>query len=527
MSINSAAFLLFLTLSVTAYYLAPMRHRYLVLLAASAFFYLSYSVTAAAYLLCTIVLTYAAARWLERLHREEAAALAAEGVDRKAVKQQGKARRRRLLAGALVLNFATLALFKYLNSWLGGLCRLGVLFGLSLSFGPLTLLLPLGISFYIFQSSGYLIDVYRGRVKAQRDFLKYALFVCYFPQMIQGPIQRFDTLHPQLIRGNAFSADNLKYGIQLMLWGMLKKVFLADPLAGAVEEIYSNFMAYPGVVVFLGVALYCLQLYCDFSGGTDLVRGASQLFGVEMAENFRRPYFARSVDEFWRRWHMSLGDWMKDYLFYPLALSGPLNRISKGLRKRLPPHYAKLFIPCAATVLVFLAVGLWQGPGLANIAYGLWNGGLMSLALLCQEPSRRLRERLGLKEDSRAFRLFQILRTCFLVVIGRYFSRSATLTQALKMLWRTLRCFVWPGMGLATFTSFGLGALDWLQLLLAVGVLFAVSVLQERGLSIRKELEKRHGAVQFALLFLALFLLVSKVYLNTDYTSIGYVYENI
>jgi len=527
MSINSAVFLLFLAVSVTAYYLVPQKHRYLVLLAASVYFYLASSVKAAFYLLVTIGATYGASRWLEALHRLEKRKLSLDGVDRSAVKKQGKRSRRIVLSLSLGFNFLTLAVFKYLGSWLTGCSALLAFFGVDFQFRPLSLLLPLGISFYIFQTAGYLIDVYRGKTQPERNVLKYALFVSYFPQMIQGPINRFGKLHPQLIAGNTFSADNLKFGIQLMMWGVFKKAFIADPLSHAVSEVYSNFTSYSGAVVFLGVVLYCLQLYCDFSGGTDLVRGASQLFGIEMEENFKRPYFARSVDEFWRRWHISLGDWMKDYLFYPLALSGPLNKFSKRLRKRVKPHLAKVVIPCIATVVVFLAVGIWQGPGLQNIAYGLWNGCLMSLAILCEPWMKKCSGRLGISEEKRWFRIVQVLRTCLLVVIGRYFSRASGLGHALKMLWRTVRYFGWSSLGISTFTCFGLDVLDWVQVLLALGVLLFVSVLQEKGGSVRKMLEKKHWSIQCAVLFAAILLLLSFVYLNTDYTAIMYVYENV
>ena len=525
MSINSVSFLLFLGVWTAVYYLMPRRLRYLALLGASACFYLAYSVRAALYLLFTIAATYAAGLLLGRLHRWERTELARPGADRPAVKRLGKRRRRLVLTAILLLNFATLALFKYWNAWLGSFGRLGQLLGFSLQFRPLELLLPLGISFYTFQTAGYLIDVYRGKVEPERNFLKYTLFASWFPQMIQGPINRYSELQPQLIRGNDFSADSLKYGIQLMLWGMLKKVFVADPLAAAVAEVYDNFGRYSGAVSFLGAALYCIQLYCDFSGGVDVVRGASQLFGVEMAENFRRPYFARSLDEFWRRWHISLGEWMKDYLFYPLALSAPLNRLGRKLRKRLGARAGKLVVPCISTVVVFLAVGVWQGPGLSNVAYGLWNGGLMSLSMICAPLFARGRKRLGLREESAWFRAFQILRTCLLVVIGRYFSRSASLMRALRMLKRTMLHF--GPLGLDTFTCFGLSGARWLGLALACGVLFAVSLMQERGVPIRKTLEKQHWLVQFGAAFGAVLLLVVFVYLNSDYVAIEYVYENV
>ncbi|MCI9431446.1 MAG: MBOAT family protein [Oscillospiraceae bacterium] len=527
MSINGAGFLLFLALAAGAYYLLPKKHRWLVLLAASAFFYLAYSVRAGAYLLATITLTFAAARGMEVLRRREREELDKWPEDRSAVKKRGKRRRRMVLAGALVLNFATLALFKYLDSWLGTANRLLGLFGVSQAFRPLGLLLPLGISFYIFQTSGYLIDVYRGRVKPEGNFLKYALFACWFPQMIQGPINRYDKLQPQLLRGNDPDPVKIKRAIQLMIWGVLKKAFLADPLAGAVAELFDNFTQYQGASLLLGSALYCVQLYADFSGGTDLVRGASALFGVDMAENFHRPYFARSMDEFWRRWHMSLGEWMKDYLFYPLALSGPMSRLGKRLRTRFGPQAGKLAAPCLSTVVVFLMVGLWQGPGMSNIAYGLWNGGLMSLAMIFAPWFLKVNQRLDLDGENLPFRVFQSLRTCGLVVVGRYFSRADSLMQALRMLKRTVFHFGWGSLGAETFLSFGLTGTDWLRLGLAGGTLLAVELLLEKGVPLRERLDQRPAWVQFALLFGAVLLLTAFVYLNTDYTAIMYVYENV
>ena len=525
MSINSAAFLLFLAIAAALYYLTPKKWRYLVLLAASAFFYLSYSVKAATYLLLTIAVTYGAAIGLGAMRRAEETAAEAEGADTAALRRLWLKRRRRLLAGVLTLNFATLALFKYLDSWLGTLGSILGLAGVSFRFRPLELLLPLGISFYIFQTSGYLIDVYRGKVRPERHFLKYALFVSYFPQMIQGPINRFGALRPQLIEGNDFSADQIKYGVQLMLWGMLKKLLIADTLAPAVAEVFDNFTQYSGAVILLAVALYCLQLYCDFSGGTDLVRGASQLFGVEMAENFRRPYFARSVDDFWRRWHISLGEWMKDHLFYPLALSKPLNRLGKKLRAAVGPRLGKLAVPCVSTLVVFLMVGVWQGPGLGNIAYGLWNGGLMSLAMVAAPAAARARERLKITDRTRWFHAFQVLRTFLLVVVGRYFSRAGRLTQALRMLKRTVLHFGWSSLRPGMLFSFGLTPLHWIVVLASTAVLITVSALQERGIPIRKALETRHWAIQFAVLFAG--VLVVYIFLSGSYVPIGYVYENI
>ena len=527
MSVSSAVFLLFLAVTAAVYYLLPKRLRYLALLAASVGFYVANSLRAGVWLLLTMTATYCCGLALDRSHRLEKEAAAAPEADRRALRQQYKHSRRLLLGSTLFFCFALLAAFKYLSSWLQDGNRLLALLGTGLALPLPRLLLPLGISFYTFQTAGYLIDVFRGKAAAERHFLKYALFACYFPQMIQGPINRYRDLQPQLTEGRDFDPENLRSGIQLMLWGILKKVFLADPLAAAVGEVYANFTAYSGAVSFLAAALYCVQLYADFSGGTDLVRGASRLFGIEMAENFRRPYFARSVDEFWRRWHISLGAWMKDYLFYPLALSKPFGRLGKRMGKRFGSQAGKLTSPCLATLIVFLAVGLWQGPGLQNLAYGLWNGLLISLAMVMEKPFASARKRLHLTEDKVWWRCFQVLRTCFLVIIGRYFSRGTNLYESLRMLWRTVRYFGWSSPGLSLFTSFGLSGWDWLRLGIAGGVLLLVSGMQERGLSPRRALDRLPVPLRFLLLFAVLFLLLACVYLNGEYTAIQYVYEQI
>ena len=527
MSINSIAFLIFLLISVLSYYAVPRRGRWVVLLFAGAFFYLSYSLRASVYLGVTILLTYGAGRWLGSMNRRQKDE--AEGLSRREkaeVKKRWTRQKRRVLAAALLVNFLTLAVFKYFDAWFETLNRILALISADFSFRPLNLLLPLGISFYIFQTSGYLIDIYRGREQEERNFFRYALFASYFPQMIQGPINRYGDLGRQLKQEHTFRAENIRDGIQLMIWGMLKKTFIADTLTPGVSEIYSNYGNYSGAVVFFGAVLYCLQLYCDFSGGIDIVRGASNLFGIRMAENFRRPYFAASIDEFWRRWHISLGEWMKDYLFYPLALSKWMTKLGKRVRAVFGDRVGKLTAPCGATVIVFLAVGIWQGPGLSNVAYGLWNGCLMSAAMFFAPQLRRINSALHLDTESRGMHAFRVVRTCFLVAAGRYFSGAASLTAALGMIKQTVTAFTW-NLSPAEFLSFGLAPRDYLVAAAASFVLFFVSLQQERGIRLREKLAEKPWFVQFVPVFLSLSLLTVCVWLNSDYTAISYVYENV
>ena len=520
LNITGASFLAFLVAAVAVYYILPRRARWLALLAASAVFYLSYSATAAMYLAATVTATYLFSLPLGALASVKSVADTKE--ERARLKRRNLRARRAILAAALIINFSTLAVFKYsgfIASCVNNIIGTGIT--------PPSLLLPLGISFYIFQSSGYLIDVYRGKYPPQRNIAKYALFIAYFPQMVQGPINRYDAMSESLFGGNGFDADNIRHGIQRMIFGILKKALIADALAPAVAAVYSNYSAYPGVVVFLAAALYCVQLYCDFSGGIDLLCGASELFGVKMAENFRRPYLSTSLDEFWRRWHISLGEWMKDYLFYPLTLSKCFGRLAKRARRRLPSDIAKRITPCIATVAVFLAVGIWQGPGWANIAYGLWNGFWMSLGFMWIPMRSRLEQHVPLLKNRPLMAVIGVIRTDILIIFGRYFSNSPSLRGALEMLKRT---FTAPGLrsvSVELFRGLGLTPRIALQVATACAVLLVISLAGERGHDPVKWLNTRRAPIQFAVLFVSLALVVFCVYGNGDYTPIAYVYENV
>lgn len=528
MSINNSAFLLFLLVFALLYYAAPKKLRWTVLLAASVCFYLSYSAAAALYLLLTVLVTFGFALRLDRMNRDfESSSAGLTKQEKREAKKRAAKGKKRVLAAALGFNFAVLAVLKYSGFFVANANHVMAWAGLERRLPLPDLLLPLGISFYIFQTSGYLIDVYRGKYAAQRNPAKYALFVCYFPQMVQGPINRYNELQSALFDGNEFHYENIRDGVLRIIWGVLKKAMVADLLAAPVGLLYANYRDYPGILVFFGAFLYCIQLYCDFSGGIDVVCGASTLFGVTMRENFTRPYFATSLADFWRRWHISLGKWMEDYLFYPLALSGTFGKLGKTARKVFPIEIAKRVSPCLATVIVFLAVGIWQGPGWANIAYGLWNGVLMSAGLLWSPARQKLHVRLGWNEKSLWLRTAGVLRTNLLVIIGRYFSHSDSLRGALGMLRQTVCCPGLRAIDAQLLSGVGLTAGVAVRVLLALAVLFCVSCAQERGVVVTQWLAQRRWPVQFAVLFAGLLLVVLFVYGNSSYVPIAYVYENI
>lgn len=520
MLINSLAFVFFLLGFVALFYIIPQKYRWVVLLIASLVFYCSYKVSSIIYLALTLVITYLFSRWLDKLANLQFDKTLCD--DPNSLKKKNDKKKKMILTIALIVDFSSLIILKYSgffaqlsNNVLGS------------SFPILSFVLPMGLSFYVFQTAGYLIDIYRGKYRCQKNLAKYALFVCYFPQMIQGPINRYDAMEKQLYAGNAYDLNNIQRGLYCILFGLLKKALIADALAPAVAEIYSNYGAYPGSVSFIGSVLYCLQLYCDFSGGIDVVQGASWMFGIKMQDNFMQPYFAVSLADFWRRWHISLGEWMKDYLFFPFALSKGATKAGKIARKYLPPDVSKRIIPCVGTFIVFLVVGMWQGPGMQNIFYGLWNGFWMSLGILWSPWGAKLDKKIHYKKYKKLMLLKGIMVTNLLVVIGRYFSNASSLRSALGMLGHTIASFNISGLTFDLFAQLGLTWGIIVQVVISLGLLFVISFAKEKQVDVTRWICTRKWIIQFLILVVLFSGVVFGIYGNSNYVPISFVYENV
>ena len=467
-------------LCAAVYHILPRRVRWLVLLAASYGFYASRSLSSLPFILVTTLSTWLGALRIDRLAADAKARIKAEkstlsSEEKKQLKARVRSRERVWLYAVLVLNFALLAVLKYTDDVLSLAGR-----------SALGLLLPLGISFYTFQSMGYLIDVYNGKYAAERSLPRFALFVSFFPQLIQGPIGRYDQLGPQLREPHDFDYDSMVRGLMLMLWGLFKKLVIADRAMGLVDTVFSAPAGeYGGAASVVAVLFYAVQQYCDFSGGIDLVTGIAQLFGIRLAPNFRRPYFSVSLADFWRRWHISLGAWMRDYVFYPFALTRPVTRLSKAAKSRFGAGFARALPAALGNILVFLLVGLWHGATSNYILWGLYNGVILAFSALMEPVYKRMNARLPRLTASKGFHIFRVLRTFVIVNIGWFFDRCARGSDALRMMGAVLTD--WRGAQLAHLSSLGVSAVDLRVLSLAVLLLFFVSLAQERGVQVREK----------------------------------------
>ena len=345
MLFNSNAFYLFLPIVFAVYWLTPRRYRWGVLLVSSYYFYMSAGVQYVPLLFLTTLVSYGTALCLGRT--------------------QEKKKKNFCLGAALVFCLGILFVFKYFNFLSGTLADLLVRVSLPISPVTLNLVLPVGISFYIFQSLGYVIDVYKGKTKACAHFGKYAVFVSFFPLLLAGPIERAEHLLPQLEKEHSFDADRAIEGAKLIAWGYFKKIAIADVVVSLVDVVYNDVTAYTGIALGVATFFYAFQVYCDFSGYSDIARGVAKLLDIELMVNFKSPYFAASLKEFWSRWHISLSTWFRDYVYIPLG----------GSRKGEWKTRRNL-------LATFLVSGLWHG---ASWTFVIW-GGLHGLGqIVCGE----------------------------------------------------------------------------------------------------------------------------------------------
>jgi len=430
-------YFLFFPAAALGYFLLPQKWRNGWLLGCSWFFYLCAGPEYFLFLLGTVLVTYFAAGALER------------------------SRSRGLLAGVLGLFIGALFLFKYLGFGASLLNRFLGAVGLDWSLTVPKLLLPAGISFYLFAAMGYLIDVYRGKTAAERSWVRCALFLSFFPALLSGPIGRGEKLLPQFYNLHKFNYVNLREGLFRFLWGAFKKLVVADRLAVVVDTVFAAPERFGALQVLLAACAFSIQIYCDFSAYSDMAVGSAWVMGFRLTENFRTPYFSRSIGEFWRRWHISLSTWFRDYLYIPLG----------GSRRGTARRYWNVLI-------VFAVSGLWHGAALSFVVWGALNG-LYQVAGGLTKPARdRARAALPLKEDGRLMGLWQMGWVFLLSTLAWVFFEAGSVTGALHVLRNLVKPVLWDVGGLP---AMGMDRLEFLVAGAGILVLTAVDAWSLRA----------------------------------------------
>ena len=370
-------------------------------------------------------------------------------------------------------------------------------------FPRFNLLMVVGISFYAFQATGYLVDVYVGRVSPEGNVFKTALFLSFFPQLVQGPIARHSEVAKDLFAGHAWNWDRARSGIQRIIWGYFMKLVVADRAAMVVGTVLGAHTDYGGAVIFFALFLYSVQIYADFAGGISVTLGIAQILGVvKLPENFRQPFFAISVGDFWRRWHMSLGSWLRDYLFYPITISKPMGKLSIAARKRLGLRIGKILPVTIATYVIFIVIGIWHGASWQGLVFGLSCGTIIAASQFFEPNVDKLCKKLGIRRAFGFWRLFAIGRTILIMVLLRYFTLSPSLPTALSMLRRT---FSAPNLGQlrdGTLFSLGLERFDYIVLFAGFGIILLYDFIAERYRAPFAALDEKPKSLQFLLTFL-------------------------
>ncbi|MBQ8856854.1 MAG: MBOAT family protein [Lachnospiraceae bacterium] len=473
MDFLSLTFAVFFIISVICYYAVPKKMRWGVLLISSLIFYVWSVPYLIIYLLFSAVTTFAYGKWAES-HKEH-----------------GKG----ALALVIVANLAVLLFVKFYP-----------LGEAKLNLPALNILMPMGISFYTLQVIAYCVDVYKGKTEVQSNFFKYLLFVSFFPQILQGPIPRYNQLKEQLFEGHAFDYRTVKFGFQLILWGMFLKMVIADRAAIFVNEVFPNFHLYEGSMLAVAAVLYSIQLYTDFLGCVCIAMGAAEVYGIKLQTNFERPYLAVSIKDFWRRWHISLSSWLRDYVYIPLG----------GNRKGKIRRYINL-------MLTFLVSGIWHGSGLQYIFWGLMQGGYQVAGELLMPARKAVRKVLKIKEDSSVYTLWQRVCTFVLITISWVIFRAANLRAGLSILKRIVTDFTpWIFFDGTLYTC-GIEARQFLALLVCIILVMVVEHMQEKG-NIRELLARQHIIVRWGIYLGAIALVAVLGVYGPGYSATQFLY---
>lgn len=491
MLFNSVSFIVFFPIVVLLYFAIPKKIRYLWLLAASYFFYMCWNAKYALLLFYSTAVTYISGLLIDRCD------------------QKGQPRRRKKLFVALsfTLNLSLLFLFKYFDFAIENINLILAKCNLALLTPKFDLLLPVGISFYIFQALSYTMDVYRKEIYVEKNFLKYALFVSFFPQLVAGPIERSKNLLVQIGRQTLFSYENFRRGLLLMLWGYFQKIVIADRIGLLVDTVYGNVGQYEGCYFLLASVLFAIQIYCDFSGYSLIAVGAAKVMGFTLMENFNCPYFAQSVAEFWRRWHISLTSWFRDYLYIPLG----------GSRRGTARKYLNV-------LLVFLVSGLWHGAQWTYVAWGGLNGLFQVVGGMLAPCREKLGKLLGVKEKSFGHRFLKIAVTFVLVDFAWIFFRAESMRDASYMI-RSIFTVHNPWIFLdQSIYQLGLSQRQFHLLLFSLAILLAADWMKYKKIHIMDRLLEQNLWFRWPVYLVGiLFVLVFGVWGNA-YDAQAFVY---
>ena len=492
MLFNSYEFLLFFPIVTLVYFIVPKKIRYVWLLIASYYFYMGWNAKYALLLLTSTIITYISGLLL--------AAVKPEGKHAKGLKKS-------IVALSFISNLSILFFYKYFDFAIENINAVLEAFHIELLNPEFDVLLPVGISFYTFQALSYTMDVYRGEIYAEKNPLKYALFVSFFPQLVAGPIERSKNLLKQISVPHKFSYENMCEGLMLMLWGYFLKMVIADRAAIFVDAAYGTEILYDGKYLLLASALFAVQIYCDFAGYSTIAVGAAKVMGFDLMENFDCPYYAETVAEFWRRWHISLSSWFKDYLYIPLG----------GNRKGTVRKYIN-------TMIVFLVSGLWHGANWTYVIWGGLNGVYQVIGGLLTPLKKKIHQFIPWLEKSKLLKLPRILVTFVLVDFAWIFFRADSLEHAKNVIDRILHMNNPELLANGTIYYLGLNRPNLIVLTIAILILLVADIAKYNKIKVREVILKMNIFIRWPIILAAVAGIILFGVWGSGYEAVNFIY---
>lgn len=480
MLFNSIDFLIFFPIVIFIYFIIPKKVKMYWLLVASYYFYMCWNAKYAVLILGSTVITYISGYLLEK-------------VKNSSDDNNSEKKKKWIVAASLISNLGILFCFKYLNFSIDILNSILAQLNIEIRVPAFSFLLPVGISFYTFQALSYTMDVYRGEIKAEKNFFKYALFVSFFPQLVAGPIERSKNLLSQLAEPKKFDYDRAREGFLLMLWGYFLKIVIADRIAIYVDTVYADIPTFTGAYLIVAALLFVIQVYCDFAGYSTIAVGTAKILGIDLMDNFKAPFLAASVADFWRRWHVSLTTWFRDYLYFPLG----------GSRKGKVRKYINIMI-------VFLVSGLWHGANLTFVVWGGINGLYQVIGDLLKPVRDKMVAVLSLNRESLVHRFVKIVCTFVLFAASMVFFRATNIAEAIqvyKSIFNTSN--IWALVD-GSLYGCGLDIKNFWFMIYCIVVMFIADFCKTKGIVIRNVIVKQDWwfrilFISFAIVFILVF----------------------
>lgn len=491
MSYTSFMFIVFVVILFCLYYILPKNVRKYVLLLGSIYFYYLFSGKYIIYIIICSFFTYLFGLLMD------------------------KVKKKKLFLGLSIFIIVSFLLVIKYDNFLSSLIN-PILNLVKLEIPYKKFIMPIGISYYTLEMISYLVDIYRKKINSDKNPFNLLLFFSFFPKIVEGPFCRYDDLGKTLFNGNKFDYEKIRKNFLIILCGLLKKMVIADRAALFVNTVFDG--KYSGLVLFIAIVLYTIQIYFDFSGCIDIVTGVSGLFGVTLPKNFNRPFFSKTIDEFWRRWHITLGAWLKDYIFYPISFSKLNMKLNVKARKWKNKFLGKFVIIAFPLLFVWFFNGLWHGASFKYILYGLYYYVLMMLGVLCKPLFDKIKLKLKINDKKFLFRLFQVFRTVLIVMIGFTLFRANSVSDFIYILGN-----IFKGLKV-NYLELGINNYDYLILIVFSICSLIISLINEYKCDLIEKIENSNFIIRWIVYYTLIFIIILAGIYGSGYNAADFIY---